>query len=147
MELNGNRIMKKLIIPATKEATANVIKTIEKECVNLRCSVKKQMQLSIVLEELLINIVHYAYQPENNGDIQIQYEFFQVDKGIRFNLICIDKGKEYNLLEKEEPDITLSTEERSIGGLGIFIIKKLVDFIAYERNDGENRIQIKKDLF
>lgn len=139
--------MKKLIIPATKEATANVIKTIEKECVNLRCSVKKQMQLSIVLEELLINIVHYAYQPENNGDIQIQYEFFQVDKGIRFNLICIDKGKEYNLLEKEEPDITLSTEERSIGGLGIFIIKKLVDFIAYERNDGENRIQIKKDLF
>ena len=58
----------------------------------------------------------------------------------------LDNGKPYNPLEKEDPDVTLSAEERSIGGLGIFMVKKSMDSLDYEYQDGKNILTIKKSL-
>lgn len=138
--------MRELIVPATKEAIEEVIHTLEQEMERRECSMKNQMQLNIALEELLVNIVHYAYKPEENGQIKITYELQTDENGIYLYLICSDKGKEYNPLRKKDPDITLSVEKRPIGGLGIFMAKKLLDSIQYERKDDENRIFIKKQF-
>ena len=124
--------MRELIVPAAKEATADVIENLQSEMNRRGSSVKKQMQLNIALEELLINIVHYAYE--------------QGEDGVYLKIICADRGRAYNPLERTEPDIELPIEEREAGGLGIFMLKNLVDSVAYERKEGENRLTIVKKV-
>ena len=138
--------MRELIVPAAKEATADVIENLQSEMNRRGSSVKKQMQLNIALEELLINIVHYAYEQGEDGEIRVLYECQKAEDGVYLKIICADRGRAYNPLERTEPDIELPIEEREAGGLGIFMLKNLVDSVAYERKEGENRLTIVKKV-
>ena len=90
------------------------------------------MKLLISAEEIFSNIARYAYEEPGNADITVT-----IEDGM-LKVIFEDTGIEYNPLEKDDPDITLSVEERKIGGLGIFIVKKSMDLVRYERKDNKN---------
>ena len=106
-------------------------------------SMKVQMQLDVAVEELFVNIAHYAYTPDiGMAIIQIETHPDKDKVSITFK----DTGKPYNPLEKPDPDVTLSAEERSIGGLGIYMVKKSMDDMRYEYKDGQNVLTIIKNL-
>jgi len=106
------------------------------------CPMKAQMQIDIAIDELFSNIAYYAYNPEiGTATVQVEVK----DEPMSVELTFIDSGKQYNPLEKEDPDVTLSAEERDIGGLGIFMVKKSMDDIKYEYKNGKNILTIVKD--
>ena len=92
------------------------------------CPAKSLMQIDLAVEEIFVNIANYAYGGKT-GEVKIQVEL-QDKHGLKVTFI--DKGIPYNPLEKEDPDITLSAQEREIGGLGILMTKKCMDDIKYE---------------
>lgn len=96
-------------------------------------SVKAQMDVSIAYEEMFVNVASYAY-PKALGEVKVIIEI----KTGRFEVTLIDSGVPYNPLEKEDPDTSLSADERQIGGLGIFMVKKMMDEVSYEYVDGHN---------
>ena len=99
------------------------------------------MQIDVAIDELFTNIASYAYAPETGkATVRIETEEDPRAAVITF----IDRGRPYNPLLAEEPDITLSAEERRIGGLGIFIARKTMDDMRYEYRDGQNILRIKK---
>lgn len=104
----------------------------------LECSPKTQMQIDVAVEELFVNVVHY---PETG---QITFRFETEDDQRRAVIKLIDKGKPYDPLAKADPDITPSADERPIGGLGIFMVKKSMDDMHYEYKDGKNILTITK---
>lgn len=107
------------------------------------CSPKAQMQIDVAIEEIFVNIAHYAY-PSGNGEATIYMEEDASSKTVQITFE--DEGIPYDPLKNEDPDITLSAEERPIGGLGIFMVKKSMDDVSYEYSDGKNRLTIKKKI-
>lgn len=107
----------------------------------LECPMKAQTQIDLAIDEIFTNIASYAYK-SGTGDATVQLDF---DEGSRtVSITFIDSGIEYNPLEKPDPDVTLSAEEREIGGLGIFLVKKVMDGIKYKRENGLNILTIYK---
>lgn len=133
--------MEQLILEATVEnlpqATEFIIESLEEK----NCKPKVTMQMELVMEELFVNIAHYAYKPDT-GNCIIQREFEENPRAIIVTFI--DSGVPYNPLKHEDPDTSLGVEEREIGGLGIFLVKKNVDNISYEYKDGQNVLRLKK---
>ena len=107
-------------------------------------------QIDIALEEIYVNIAHYAYSDvdENGkaipdtgtGPVQIILDY----DGTIFSLSFIDKGTKYNPLQRKDPDISAPAEEREIGGLGIFMVKKIMDNVTYRYEDGHNILCMSK---
>ena len=135
--------MKELVLEARKENLGKVLAFVDEQMEESGCSMKDQMQVDLAVEELFINVASYAYAP-GTGDAAIRVE--TKDDPRRIAITLSDRGMPYNPLEKEDPDVTLSAEERNIGGLGIFMVKKSVDDIHYEYKYGQNIITIEKNL-
>ncbi len=105
------------------------------------CSGKARTQLRTAVEEIYVNQTLYAY-PSGDGWVEIRGS---VENGTAaFTLI--DGGTPFDPLAREDPDILLSGEERGIGGLGIYMVKTMVDELAYEYRDGCNRLMMRKQL-
>jgi len=105
-------------------------------------SVKIDYQLRLVSEEALINIINYAYG-KGVGELKIDCETINDDT---IFIEISDGGVAFDPLQKEDPDITLPVEERRVGGLGIFIIKNIMDTVDYKREDGKNVLTLTKKL-
>ena len=135
--------MKELNITATVENIEVVTDFVNEQLEALDCPMKAQMQIDIAIDELFGNIAHYAYNPEV-GDATVRVEV--TEDPLAVIITFIDKGVPYDPLAKADPNITLSAEEREIGGLGIFMVKKTMDDITYEYKDGQNILKIKKNL-
>jgi anti-sigma regulatory factor (Ser/Thr protein kinase) len=99
------------------------------------------MQLRIAMDELYANIVHYAY-PSGDGWVELRGS---VEDGVA-TLKLIDAGTPFDPLAKPDPDVTLPGEEREIGGLGIYLVKNLVDEVEYSYSDGCNQLTLRKRL-
>jgi anti-sigma regulatory factor (Ser/Thr protein kinase) len=135
--------MREMDIAATLENLDTVMAFVDQQLEEVGCSMKAQMQIDIAVEEVYVNIAHYAYNPEIGGvTIRVQIE----EEPLEIILTFIDKGKPYDPLAKEDPDVTLAVEDRQIGGLGIFMVKKSMDNISYEYNEGRNILTLKKKL-
>lgn len=106
------------------------------------CPIKVQMQIDIAIDEIFSNIAYYAYDGKT-GTITVKISFVESKY---FELSFIDNGKQYDPLKKEDPDVTLSAEERGIGGLGIFIVKKSMDNLNYEYINNQNILTIRKNI-
>ena len=104
------------------------------------CPMKTLMQIDLAVEEIFVNIAHYAYGPDG-GDAAIRVEADSSGASITFE----DGGKPFDPTKKEDPDATAPAEKRQIGGLGIFITKKIMDGIAYEYREGKNILSIRKN--
>ena len=105
------------------------------------CSLRTQMQVDLVVEEVFVNIARYASGDEI-GEAEISAD---IEDGV-LTLVFRDSGVPYNPLEKDDPDITLSADEREIGGLGIFLVKKNMDEVSYDYVDGHNVFTMKKRI-
>ena len=135
--------MKELTIVATVENIGIVTDFVNEQLEALDCPMKAQMQIDIAIDELFGNIAHYAYHPEvGNATVRVEV----TEEPLAVIVTFIDKGMPYDPLRAAEPDITLSAEERNLGGLGIYMVKKSMDEITYEYKDGKNILSIKKKL-
>jgi anti-sigma regulatory factor (Ser/Thr protein kinase) len=104
---------------------------------------KAQMQIDIAIDELFGNIAHYAYNPEI-GQTTVRVE--AIEDPLSVIITFIDNGVPYDPLAKTDPDTTLSAEERDIGGLGIYMVKKSMDEITNDYKDDQNILKIKKRI-
>lgn len=107
------------------------------------CPFKTQMQMNIVVEEIFVNIANYAYG-QDRGMTTVRVEI--TGEPVTATITFADSGIPYDPLKKEDPDVTLSAKEREIGGLGIFMTKKIMDDISYEYRDGRNILKLTKRL-
>lgn len=135
--------MKEMTIPATVGNIEKVTAFVDEQLEQIDCPPKAQMQIDIAIDELFGNIAQYAYNPDI-GPATVRVEVTQ--EPISVVITFIDHGVPYDPLKTAEPDITLSAEERTIGGLGIFMVKKTMDEITYEYKNGQNILRIRKDI-
>ena len=107
------------------------------------CPPKAKMQIEVAAEEIFINIANYAYAPDKGrATVRVEVSPDPVTVTITF----IDQGVPYDPLLREDPDVTLKAEDRPVGGLGIFMVKKTMDDVTYEYKDGKNILSIKKNI-
>jgi len=135
--------MKEITLAATVENIETVTEFVNAQLELIDCPIKVQMQIDIAIDELFGNIAHYAYNTEV-GNATVRVEISEAPLAVIITFI--DNGVPYDPLGKDDPDITLSAEEREIGGLGIYMIKKSMDEITYEYKDGQNILKIKKNI-
>lgn len=135
--------MKELNISATVENIPVVTAFVDEQLEALNCPLKAQMQIDIAIDELFGNIAQYAYNPDI-GSATVRVEVSEDPLAVIITFI--DGGIPYNPLKADDPDITLSAEDRPLGGLGIYMVKKSMDAIIYEHRDGKNILSIKKAL-
>jgi len=134
--------MKEITVSSKIENVSVVTEFLDNELETHDCPMKAQMQLDIAVDEIFSNIVFYAYAP-GFGDATVQIEF---DDTPAVSITFIDSGTPYNPLAKDDPDVTLSAEERKIGGLGIYIVKKTMDKVDYRYEDGKNILTLVKNF-
>jgi anti-sigma regulatory factor (Ser/Thr protein kinase) len=98
--------------------------------------------LNLVLEEAVSNVILYAYPKEEHQEISLSAQ--KKDNSIIF--VLTDSGKEFDPTLAPDADITLSAEERQIGGLGIFLIRQIMNTVEYQRINGQNVLTLAKQL-
>lgn len=134
---------KELTIAATVENIEAVTDFVNEQLEALDCPVKAQMQIDIAIDELFGNIAHYAYNPDV-GEATVRVEV--MEEPLSVVITFIDQGVPFDPLDAQEPDTSLSAQERSIGGLGIYMVKKSMDEITYAYENGRNILSIRKEL-
>ena len=135
--------MKELTVDAAVENIEVVTDFVNEELEKLDCPVKARRQIDVAIDELFGNIARYAYSPDvGKATVRFSVEEDPLEVTITF----IDNGIPFNPLEKSNPDTHLSAEERPIGGLGIFLVKKSMDMVEYEYKNGQNILKIKKKI-
>ena len=135
--------MKQLTVNAQTSELSQVLEFADTILEEAGCSAKTKMQIDIAIEEIFVNIANYAY-PSEVGKALIEIETDNAKKSVRITFE--DRGVPYDPLENKDPDITLSADERPIGGLGIFMVKKIMDEVSYEYSNGKNRLTIRKSF-
>jgi anti-sigma regulatory factor (Ser/Thr protein kinase) len=91
-------------------------------------------QVDLVLEELLINVINYAY-PKGEGEVEVECAS---DGPGKIRLTVRDWGKPFNPLEQAAPDLTADIDSREVGGVGIFLVRQMTSRLLYEYRDGGN---------
>jgi anti-sigma regulatory factor (Ser/Thr protein kinase) len=135
--------MKNLTVKASTDNLPAVLGFIDEALEAVGASMKMLFQIDLAVEELYVNIANYAY-PADNGDVTIQFDYQEAPPMIEISFI--DQGNPFNPLNNADPDITLSAEERQIGGLGVMMVRKTMDAVEYRFEKNENILTIKKYL-
>jgi anti-sigma regulatory factor (Ser/Thr protein kinase) len=135
--------MREITIEAKIENLDEVLGFVDGQLEELECPMKAQMQIDVAVEEIFVNIASYAYAP-GVGDAVVRFESSQDPASV--TITFIDSGVPYDPVQKDDPDVTLSAEERGIGGLGIYMAKKAMDDMKYVYRDGQNILSISKSI-
>jgi serine phosphatase RsbU (regulator of sigma subunit) len=139
----GGANMIKNTFPAKTEALLDVLAFVEQALEKHECPMKIQTAICVAIEEVFVNVAHYAYG-DGEGDVTLTIDFEEENRNVIIQMT--DKGVAFDPLKKPDPDITLSAEEREIGGLGIFITKKTMDLVTYAYKNGENILTMRKKI-
>lgn len=132
-----------LTVHATVENLTSVQAFVESELERVGCPMKTMLQFSIAVEEIYVNIAHYAYAcPPGKATVRFWTEGSPAYAVVQF----LDSGMPFNPLEKPDADITQSAAERQIGGLGILMVKKSMDDMIYAYENGYNILTLRKRL-
>lgn len=129
------------VFPAELDELNNVLAFTDAELEKAGCSMKSQTSIDVSLEEIFVNIASYAY-PDRNGTVEVEVVSDDAEKAVVIRLV--DSGMKFDPLQKPDPDVTLEAEQRRIGGLGIFMVKKMMDDVFYSYEDGKNILTLKK---
>ena len=143
LKYNGGVTVKEMTIEATVANIEKVTDFVNEQLQEVGCPMKAQTQIDIAIDELFGNIAHYAYDP-NVGPATVRVEVPK--EPLSVIITFIDNGVPYDPLKKADPDITLSADDREVGGLGIFLVKKTMDDVSYEYKNGQNILRIKKSF-
>ena len=139
----GGADMTEQTFPAKTEALPDILGFVEETLESYECPMKTQMAVCVAIEEVFVNVAHYAYGG-GEGNVTLGIGFDDASRTVTFRMA--DKGVPFDPLQKPDPDITLSAEERDIGGLGIFITKKTMDQVTYAYENGENILTMIKKV-
>ncbi len=129
-------LIKQLILRNDVEQISLLEEYIESVVGTIGIDPSTAMALNLALEEAVTNVVLYAYPPGKEGKVQIDTLY----NGSVLVFVISDQGIPFDPTQKEEADVTLGIEERPIGGLGIFLVKQLMDSVSYERRDGQTNV-------
>jgi serine/threonine-protein kinase RsbW len=140
--MEKQRIEQKLVVPNQLAELVTIAQFLEELPANWELSGPLVMTLQLVVEEAFTNVVQYAYNDEQLHHIELEV---QLENNV-LRLVIQDDGVPYDPTVKQDPDTLLSVDERQIGGLGIFLIKQMMDRVAYERTGDKNRLIMEKDL-
>lgn len=132
-----------LTVEALIQNVDEVTDFINEQLEEMGCSMRIQTQVDIAIDELFSNICRYAYG-EGVGHAKVSVNELPGQNAVQITLE--DSGIPFDPLAKEDPDVTLSLHERNVGGLGIFMVKKIMNDIQYEYRDGVNVLTITKKL-
>ncbi|ONI38017.1 histidine kinase [Candidatus Epulonipiscium fishelsonii] len=135
--------MKEMTVKGTIENIDKITEFVNAQLNKLDCPPKTQVQIDIAIDELFSNIARYAYNP-SIGLVTVKVEI--LEENLAVIITFIDNGKPHDPLRRKDPDVTLSADEREIGGLGIFMVKKSMDKISYEYKNGQNVLSIQKNI-
>ncbi|MBR6332384.1 MAG: SpoIIE family protein phosphatase, partial [Dehalococcoidales bacterium] len=133
---------KEITLPAKNESIPEITDFINNELKTLGCTSKIMSEIDAATDDIVSNIANYAYEEEEEGNVTVS---MRTDDEM-VTIVFTDNGRPYNPLAKVDPDITLSADERPIGGLGILMIKKMMDEVDYRYLNGRNNLIIKKKL-
>lgn len=136
-------LQKKLVVDATMENLDMVIGFVEEQLEQEACPMKLCRQILVSFEEVYVNVANYAYVGDV-GTCEVITEIVTKEDGKELILTVRDQGHPFNPLEREDPDVTLSVEERQIGGLGIYMVKQFMDQVTYTYESGVNILTIFK---
>jgi len=134
----------KIVLDADDKELSRLNEFLEENLEKHDCPMDVLMQIQVAAEEIFVNIAHYGY-PDESGKVQVTLDF-EDDKPETMTLSFLDSGVPFNPLEREDPDVTASAEERGIGGLGIYMVKNTMDDVAYFYEGSKNVLTIKKKL-
>ena len=126
------------------DALPQVMGFVEEELEKAECPMKTMFGITVVIEEMFTNIAKYAYRGVEDGKALVRFSFNPASREAVFEFT--DNGPYFNPLEREDPDITLSADDREIGGLGILISKKTMDSMEYRREDEKNILTMMKKI-
>ena len=136
------QVKRSLILPNDIETIPQLNEFIDAVAEEVALDMSLAMSLNLAIEEAVVNVMEYAYPDGEKGNVEIEVT---VDEGW-ITFIISDSGIAFDPTTKEDADTTLSAEERPIGGLGIFLVKKLMDTIEYQRTDGKNVLTLRKNI-
>ncbi|MGO5096782.1 ATP-binding protein [Agathobaculum sp. LCP25S3_E8] len=135
--------MKELCVPAKLEQLDSVLSFVDSELHQAGCEETVKTQIMVAVEEIFTNISQYAY-PKQEGRVTVQLQIIESPAIAQIEII--DQGVPYDPLERQDPNITLSVEKRDIGGLGIFMVKQMMDEVSYRYENKSNILTIRKAL-
>ena len=135
--------MTELIVEAKLDNLAQVLQFVDSRLEEEDCPIGLQMKIDVAVEELFVNVASYAYAPDS-GSVAVRMEVEEDPKTVVITFA--DHGVPYDPLAKEDPDVTLSINDREIGGLGIFMVKKSMDDMIYAYENGQNVLTIRKRI-
>ena len=134
--------IRNLILPNDVQEVPKLAAFVDEVCEAAGMDMSTTMQMNLAIEEAVVNVMEYAYPAGTKGEVRIEVQIH--DTYVEFTLS--DDGKPFNPTDKGEVDTSLSAEERSIGGLGIMLVKHYMDKVKYKYVDGQNVLTLRKTL-
>lgn len=136
------RMCKSITLPNDTQEVPRLAAFVDEVCEAIGFSPAVTMQMNLALEEAVVNVMKYAYPIGTHGNVTIEAQA----NDVRLKFTIIDSGKPFDPTVKADVDLSLPVQERPIGGLGIHIIRQIMDSINYERLDGHNVLTLRKRL-
>ena len=136
------RLQRSLTLPNDINSVPQLSEFIDAICEELEIDMGVAMSLNLAMEEAVVNVIDYAYPEGTEGEVNIE----AIAEGAQLHFIISDSGKPFDPTAKEEVDTTLTAEERPIGGLGIHLIRQIMDNITYERKNEKNILRLSKNI-
>ena len=136
------KLRKSIVLPNDVEEVSKLTAFVEEVCEAMGFDGALTAQLTLAIEEAVVNVMKYAYPPQTRGDVTIEAQ----SNDLRLKFTIIDSGMPFDPTVRAEVDTTLSAEDRPIGGLGIHLVRKIMDSINYERVDSLNVLTLRKKL-
>ena len=135
--------MRSIVVPANSEAPNAVTEFVEEELERYDCPPKALFQIEVAIEEIVVNIVSYAQLADGAG-VEVRCDV--LDDPLRVVLQFLDGGVPFDPLAADDPDISPEAIQAREGGLGIFMVKKMMDGVSYAYENGKNTLTIQKNL-
>lgn len=133
---------KEIQIKNRVDELARVNQFVEEIGEELGLDMELQMNLNLVMEEMVSNVIFYAYPQEKEATIELLAE----SDGKELTFVLSDRGKEFDPTLKEDADPNVNPMDRDIGGMGIYIVKNIMNEVTYQRLEGKNLLTMKKDI-
>ena len=136
-------MMKEITVSAAADQILKVTGFVNSRLEKLNCPEECRIQIDIALDEILSNIIRYAYGPEG-GPVTVRFQAGDAPPGAVITVT--DRGVPFNPLESEPPDLSTPLRSRPVGGLGLFVVRSTMDEVSYRYEDGRNILTVRKNL-
>lgn len=134
--------IKNLTLPNDVQEVPQLAAFVDEICESAGIDMGTTMKMNLAIEEAVVNVMNYAYPQGTKGTVNIVGTI--EDNWLQF--VITDTGIPFDPTVQEDADTTLSAEDRPIGGLGIFMVRQIMDSVSYERTEGKNVLTLKKDI-